>query len=409
MRFIILFILLFLFDWYAFQAFQLWSANWSPESQTILQVVYWAIPILSIGLLILFANTNIGQRKPEWFTILRTMLIAAYFGKFVTIIVLLLDDLRRLAVDIFQGLGGEVAFENTRSELMVQFGIFSGLGLLLMLTYGVFRNRYRYKIFQQLVEIENLPKALEGLKIIQISDIHSGSFTKKNAIKRGIKMINEQAADFVFFTGDLVNNVAAEMRPFIDIFNAIRAKYGVFSVTGNHDYGDYVQWQSVEAKQSNFNALVATHQEMGWDILMNENRIVEIEDSSVAIIGVENYSGNPRFPKYGNLGKAYEGAEAADVQLLLSHDPSHWKYQVTKQFPDIDITFSGHTHGMQFGFEIPGWIKWSPIKYVYKEWAGLYQQGKQYLYVNRGFGFLGYPGRVGILPEITLMELRAKK
>ncbi len=409
MRFIILFVLLFLFDWYAFQAFQLWSVDWSMESQTVLQIVYWAIPLLSIALLILYANTNIGERKPEWFTILRTILTAAYFGKFVIIIVLLLDDLRRLAIDVYQAIGGEVGFENTRSELMAQFGIFAGGIPFLLLTYGVFRNRYRYKIFQQLVEIDNLPKALEGLKIVQISDIHSGSFTQKNAIKRGIKMINDQAADFVFFTGDLVNNVAAEMRPFINVFNEIRAKYGVFSVTGNHDYGDYVQWKSVEAKQSNFNALVETHREMGWDILMNENRIVQIEDSSVAIIGVENYSGSPRFPKYGNLSKAYEGAEAADVRLLLSHDPSHWKYQVTKQFPDIDITFSGHTHGMQFGFEIPGWIKWSPIKYVYKEWAGLYQQGKQYLYVNRGFGFLGYPGRVGILPEITLMELKAKK
>jgi predicted MPP superfamily phosphohydrolase len=409
MRFIILLALLFLFDWYAYQAFQLWSADWSSSARLLMQFIYWSIPLASAVLLVVATNSNISQRRPEWFTILQAVLTAAYFAKFFIVIILLVDDFRRFAVTLYQAIGGEVGFDNSRSMFMAQFAILTGSIPFILLTYGVLRNRYRYKIFRQKVQIDGLHPALEGLKIVQISDVHSGSFTEKNGIKRGIDMINEQTADFVFFTGDLVNNAASEMRPFKNIFNQIRAKYGVYSVTGNHDYGDYVRWENMENKRANFNNLLETHREMGWDILMNEHRIIDIQGANVAVIGVENYSGNPRFPKYGDLSKAYQGMEGADLKLLLSHDPSHWKYEVTKQFTDIDITFSGHTHGMQFGIEIPGWFKWSPIKYVYKEWAGLYQVGQQYLYVNRGFGFLGYPGRVGILPEITLMELSAKK
>ncbi|MEL6925224.1 MAG: metallophosphoesterase, partial [Bacteroidota bacterium] len=193
-----------------------------------------------------------------------------------------------------------------------------------------------------------------------------------------------------------------------DGVDQIEARFGVYSVLGNHDYGDYVRWPSMEEKKANFRKLLDTHKQLGWDLLLNENRMVDINDEQVAVIGVENYSAHPRFPKYGDLAKAYAGSETARLKLLLSHDPSHWKDQVTTDYNDIDITFSGHTHGMQFGIEVPGWIKWSPIKYVYKEWAGLYQIGRQYLYVNRGLGFLGYPGRVGILPEITVLKLTKK-
>ena len=246
----------------------------------------------------------------------------------------------------------------------------------------------------------------DGLKIVQISDIHTGSFTRKEPVKGAIDLINQQQADLVFFTGDLVNSVASEVDNFLDVFNQIKSQYGVFSILGNHDYGDYVRWESAEAKHQNFEKLKDTHQHLGWDLMMNEHRIVEVKGEKVAVIGVENYSAHPRFPKYGDLEKAHKGTEVAVLKLLLSHDPTHWDDEVTRKFEDIAVTFSGHTHGFQFGLEIPGWIQWSPVKYVYKQWAGLYQNGSQYLYVNRGLGFLGYPGRVGILPEITVIELK---
>jgi predicted MPP superfamily phosphohydrolase len=268
------------------------------------------------------------------------------------------------------------------------------------------RNPYRYRLFREQVRIPGLPDALQGLKIVQISDIHSGSFLHKEPVRNAVDLINAQEPDLVFFTGDLVNNKAEEAQPFVDVFDKINARYGAYSVLGNHDYGDYVRWGTESEKVANMDLLKDTHRRIGWDLLLNEHRTLEVNGAKVAVIGVENYSTHPRFPKYGDLKQATEGLGAADLKLLLSHDPSHWEGEVTDDYQDIAITFSGHTHGMQFGVEIPGWIKWSPIKYVYKQWAGLYQSGRQFLYVNRGLGYLGYPGRVGILPEVTLIELQ---
>jgi hypothetical protein len=198
------------------------------------------------------------------------------------------------------------------------------------------------------------------------------------------------------------------MLPFLDVFDKIESRHGVYSIVGNHDYGDYVEWPTPEAKIANFESLKDMHRRLGWDLLLNENRVLDINDTRLAVIGVENYSAHLRFPRHGDLKKASVGTEKADFKVLLSHDPSHWDVQVNKEHPDIRLMLSGHTHGMQFGVEIPGWLKWSPIKYLYKQWAGLYQKNQQYLYVNRGLGFLGYPGRVGILPEIACLELRKK-
>jgi predicted MPP superfamily phosphohydrolase len=250
-----------------------------------------------------------------------------------------------------------------------------------------------------------LPEALSGLKIVQISDIHSGSFLYPESVQKAVEIINQQHADLIFFTGDLVNNTADEVIPLLPILSKIKATYGVFSILGNHDYGDYVRWDSPEKKQENLNQLKRYHKELGWQLLTNANRIVSIHGKQIGIVGVENYSTHMRFPKYGNLQASFSGIENTHLKLLLSHDPSHWAHEVITQFKDIAITFSGHTHGFQFGVEIPGIIQWSPIQYVYKQWAGLYKNGNQMLYVNRGLGHLGYPGRVGILPEITLIEL----
>jgi len=266
------------------------------------------------------------------------------------------------------------------------------------------RNKYRYRIFREKVRIPNLPPQLKGLKIVQISDIHAGSFNAIEPVLAGVEKIISEAPDLFFFTGDLVNTVAREIKPFVPIFSKIKARYGVYSIMGNHDYGDYARWPNAEAKAENRNALEAAHADLGWTLLNNENEIIDIDGAKVAIIGVENFSANRRFSRYGDLKTASEGTQKADLRVCLSHDPSHWTHEILSEYPEIELTLSGHTHGGQFGLELFNW-KWSPVQYFYKYWAGLYQQANQYLYVNRGFGFLGYPGRVGILPEITVLEL----
>ena len=266
------------------------------------------------------------------------------------------------------------------------------------------RGAFNYKIHAVKIVLPNLPSAFNGLKIVQISDIHSGSFISTTHLEEAINMINRQNADVIFFTGDLVNNLATETELLMEVLNKIEAPMGVFSILGNHDYGDYVQWDSREAKKKNLNDIKNIHAQLGWKLLMNEHVPLKKDDSEIVIIGVENWGANLNFPKYGDLKKAHTGTEKYPVKLLLSHDPSHWNFQVKEEYKDIDVTFSGHTHGFQFGIEIPG-FKWSPAEYVYKQWAGLYQHDDQYIYVNRGLGFIGYPGRVGILPEITVLEL----
>ncbi len=242
------------------------------------------------------------------------------------------------------------------------------------------------------------------MRIVHISDIHSGSFNNKSAVQKGVDHILQLKPDLILFTGDLVNNKADEMVEYKEVFQKLQAPMGVYSTLGNHDYGDYVQWDSETAKKQNLERLKETHREMGWNLLLNEHVVLEKEGQQIGLLGVENWSNKARFPKYGKLDKAYEGTANLPFKILMSHDPSHWDAEVRKSYQDIDLMLAGHTHGMQFGVELP-WFKWSPVQYVYKQWAGLYEEEKQKLYVNRGFGFIGYPGRVGILPEITLLEL----
>ena len=300
----------------------------------------------------------------------------------------------------------QTPFDPSRSKFLTQTGLILGGLPFVSLLYGIIRNPYRYKLYTDTIFIKDLNIGLEGLKIVQISDIHAGSFTHKEPIKKAIKMINDQNPDLVFFTGDLVNSLASEMDPYINIFNKIESKYGVYSILGNHDYGDYYRWESRQAKQANMVRLEAIHKELGWELLRDENRQLIFNGAKLGIIGVENISGKAQFSVYGDMKQATRYCNDCDAKILLSHDPSHWDKEVTTDYKDIDLTLSGHTHGMQFGIEIPGFIKLSPIQFVYKKWAGLYKEGNQYLYVNRGLGFLGYPGRVGILPEITLLELK---
>ncbi len=394
-------------DIYGFQAFRYLVQNWSVTARNIMYGVYWAIPVLAIGTLIVVNTVDVSDWNTNFKTYWRTFIFIAYISKLPLVSVLLIDDLRRGVLWVVNQFSGGGSIDLSRSKFLTRTAVVLGALPFTSLLYGMIRNPYRYKRYGETVALKKLPATLDGLKIIQISDIHSGSFTFKEPVKQAIDMINAEKPDLVFFTGDLVNNVATEMEPYVDIFDKIEAKYGVYSVLGNHDYGDYERWPSPEAKVENLERLKNTHKRLGWDLLLNEHRHIDINGERVAVIGVENYSMQLRFPKYGDLEKACENCGPAALKLLLSHDPSHWEGQVIKDQPDIDITFSGHTHGMQFGVEIPGWVRWSPIQYVYKQWAGLYQKGEQYLYVNRGLGFLGYPGRVGILPEIAVLELKS--
>jgi Predicted phosphohydrolases len=290
-----------------------------------------------------------------------------------------------------------------RSPLTGQLAMLSGGILILGLLYGVFR-RYRYRVRTVQIPIRGLPKAFHGLRIVQLSDIHSGSFDNPQAVRRGVDKAMALKPDLILFSGDLVNNRADEFEPYLDIFSRLRAPLGVYSVLGNHDYGDYVRWPSLSAKRDNLRKLIQYQRRAGWQPLLNESVIIEQGGDALILIGVENWSGRASFSRYGNLSKALSGVQTDRPAILISHDPSHWQAEVAGVHPQIVLTLSGHTHGMQFGFE-SRWFRWSPAQYFYKQWAGLYRHEHQYLYVNRGFGFLGYLGRLGMPPEIALLEL----
>lgn len=334
-----------------------------------------------------------------------SVVLIIFFSKLLGTVFLLLDDIRRLAVLGISAASPDSDFDPSRKKFITQASAVVAAIPFATLIYGMIRGAFNYQIRRVALKLPNLPDSFVGTKIVQISDLHTGSFAFSSPLERVAHLIQKEAADIVFFTGDLVNNKAEEAETFRETLKKIKAPRGVYSVVGNHDYGDYVQWESAEAKAQNFKQLLNFHKEIGWNLLMNENTIINNGDDKLAIVGVENWSASNRFPAYGDLNKAKQGTEDAPVKLLLSHDPSHWQAQVTKEHPDIDVTFSGHTHGFQFGVEIPG-FKWSPVQYVYKQWAGLYEEGMQKLYVNRGVGFLGYLGRVGISPEITVFELK---
>ncbi|MEZ4897127.1 MAG: metallophosphoesterase [Saprospiraceae bacterium] len=406
MRFLIFILFLGAIEWYAWQAVRLsglYSLHWG---RWTVGSIFWFLTALAVFYFSWLGLVGSHTLPKNLELVIRTLVMIGIFTKLFLAIFMMIDDLRRLVTGMGTLVVKQSWYMPSRSKFLANLGLMIGAVPFFALIYGAVRNAYRYTLFRQKVAVSGLPAALDGLRIVQISDIHSGSFYRETPIDKAIEMINALEPDLICFTGDLVNNEATEIEPYLEIFSKVKAKYGVYSILGNHDYGDYIRWPDAAAKQANFNRLCENHQKLGWDLLRNEHRILEVGDARMAIIGVENYSARMNFAKYGDLSEACEGCPGVDFKLLLSHDPSHWHYEVTKAYQDIGLTLSGHTHGMQFGIEIPG-FKWSPIEYVYKEWAGLYQDGEQYLYVNRGFGFLAYPGRVGILPEITCLELQA--
>ena len=404
--------ILLILDWYVFQAIRTVTAGLPVRGRLIWHAVYWSITAMSI-LLVILLPYFFSKPGPHYArSILFALVAGLFFAKLIASLFFLTDDLRR----VLQWVGYQVLPKNknvtgtdvlfSRSVFLSWAGLVAGAGLFSALSYGI-NNRYRYQVRKLKLNFPTLPASFDGLKIVQLSDIHAGSFTDPLAVERGIKMVMEQQPDLILFTGDLVNNLASEMDDYWPLFAQLKAPLGVFSITGNHDYADYVQWESLELKRANFEKLKAVHEQMGWQLLMNQHVVITRNQSSIGIIGIENWSAKSRFPKYGNFKKAFAGAAEIPFSILLSHDPSHWRAEILEQYPTVALTLSGHTHGMQFGFEIPG-LQWSPVQYVYNEWAGLYKHAKQALYVNRGFGFIGYPGRVGILPEITVIELFSK-
>lgn len=408
-------IIMLVIDFYIFIAIRSSIFAYSSQrSRNIFSITYWTISLLALITLLVIPylpdNEAVRMRR----SIVFTMVFALFLGKILAAAFFLIDDIRRLA----QWIGGKLFSANnevgevsgadseviSRSNFLTWLGIAASGTIFSSLIYGL-SNKYNYKIKRVSLEYPNLPGAFKGFKMVQISDVHSGSFSNKTAVNKGIDMILGEKADIIVFTGDIVNNISTELDGYLETFARLTAPLGVYSTLGNHDYGDYHNWSSPEAKTANLERLKSMHQQMGWRLLMDENVPLEKNGSRIGLIGVQNISGKPRFHSYGNMAKAMQGAEQYPFKILLSHDPSHWDSEVNKKYTDVDLMLSGHTHGMQFGVEIPG-FHWSPVQYVYKQWAGLYEKGKQKLYVNRGFGFIGYPGRVGILPEITVFEFK---
>jgi predicted MPP superfamily phosphohydrolase len=408
---IVIFItIMILLDTYVFQAIKVVSQTSNPKTKLLIYILYWSLSAICIIGFLLFVYTGPDILTKKVRTYLFATIIGLFLAKLVTIIFFLVDDVRRL----IQWITGKLFFQNTegeqlgegisRSVFLSWLGLAAGGGLFTSLVYG-FSNKYNYQLKRLKLSFENLPTAFKGLKIVQISDIHCGSFTNKEAVLRGVEKVLKEKPDLILFSGDLVNDRSTEMQEYMDIFKQVKAPLGVYSTLGNHDYGDYASWPfNGISKQQNLENLKKVHANLGWRLLMNEHVVLEKNNEQIALLGIENWSAKARFPKYGKMAQAHAGAEKYPFKILLSHDPSQWDAQVRPHYPDVDLTFSGHTHGMQFGVDVPG-FKWSPVQYIYKQWAGLYEEGKQKLYVNRGFGFIGYPGRVGILPEITVIEL----
>ena len=413
-----------LLDLYLWQAIKVLIKKHPIWYQKTIKWVYWSIPILIITAFFLMQfNSTLAANR-----LVRTYLMGFFFiiygSKLVAFLFIVVDDIKRLFIWFWHGIERKVLKQKkqaeeeemeeslvsnekkiTRSQFIARAGLVAGAVPFVMLSRGLYSGAYNYQVRRVNLVLPNLPEAFDGLKVLQISDVHTGSFFDKDAVYKGIQLIKEQKAHVAVFTGDFVNNKTDEAYEWADMFSEIKAPMGVYSILGNHDYGDYVtDWKSAEDKAKNLTDLYDVHKNMGWNLLRNEHVLLEKENKRIGLLGVENWGDRGRFQRFGDIDKAKAGMPNVPVKILLSHDPSHFDTIVSKQHPDIDLTLSGHTHGFQFGVEF-GHFKWSPSQYIYPHWADLYKIEKQMLYVNRGFGFLGYPGRVGILPEITVFTL----
>lgn len=402
-RWIFLLVFILLIEVYAFQAFKTLSRiKWVQYSYVILSIFILAFIIYSFTQF----DRSVGQTHKTLFTFGLVLMI--YIPKIILTLVMFGEDFFRIISGVithFLGDNEKGSFLPERRKFVSQVAIGVAAVPFLSLLYGMTKGKYNFKVIKQTLFFSDLPASFDGMTITHISDIHSGSFDDAAKIQYAVDLINEQNSDMVLFTGDIVNAHATEMHPWIGTFKGIHnPKFGKYSVLGNHDYGEYIDWPSQKAKDDNFEAIKDLHRQIDFKLLMNENIKLKNGTDEIAVVGVENWGKS--FKKAGDLIKASTGLNQKDFKILMTHDPSHWEYEVKNHQQNFHLTLSGHTHGLQFGIEIPGWIKWSPVQYVYKQWAGLYENVGRYIYVNRGFGFHAYPGRVGIWPEITVIELK---
>jgi predicted MPP superfamily phosphohydrolase len=375
-------------------------------------LISYQIMSLIVMLFIVYSFTkfdrSVGQTQQTMFTM--GLLLVVYIPKMILTLLLLGEDIFRIgagSVNYFLE-NDNVNFLNSRRRFVSQIGLGLAAIPLMSLIYGITIGKYNYKVVKQRIFFPDLPDAFDGFTITQISDVHSGSFDNPDKINYAIDLVNEQNSDMILFTGDIVNTDAKEMHPWIETFNRIKKhEYGKYSVLGNHDYGEYVTWPTEKDKEANFQAIKDLYGQIGFKLMLNEHTYIQKGNDKIALIGVENWGHN--FKKAGDIKKASQHVDREDFKILMSHDPSHWDYEIKNHESNFHLTLSGHTHGMQFGIEIPGYFKWSLAQYVYTQWAGLYENLGRYVYVNRGFGFHAYPGRVGIMPEITVIELKKGK
>ena len=409
-------VLIVLMDFYLWSSVKKQVFNYRHWLRFLIIFVYW-LPLILLSVMLV---SSVFVPITNWNDVLRTYMVGIvlvfYTAKILPITFLLLADAVRIIQKLFiigrkdsrkQFLDEKREEGITRNKFLQYVGFVSGGLVLGTMFVGMFRWAYEFKIVHEKIKFPNLSNNFDGFKIVQISDIHLGSWSSKKPLQRAVDMINELNPDLILFTGDLVNYATKEAFGFEDVLSQLKAKYGVYAVLGNHDYGNYVTWPTEGAKRENMLQLLDFFDNIGWKLLNNKNIIIEKDTGKIALIGVENWGANPRFPKYGDIDKAIIGTEDTDVKILMTHDPSHWEKVIIPGNYDIDLSLSGHTHGFQVGLETKD-IKWSPAKYMYKHWAGLYeddQKSGKYIYVNRGLGSIGYPGRIGMLPEITLIEL----
>ena len=406
-RFLILITCWLLIDVYVFQSIK------SITSNTLFYWSYWVLDILIIVLILYFALSGKFANGPSKYTSwIMGIMMVILVPKIVVLPFLFIDDLLRIiqflvqhSIRLFSNNNSVIDFASRR-KIISQIALGIAAVPFFSTIYGILKGKYDYRVHKVSLYFKDLPSAFDGFKLVQLSDIHAGSFDNRDAVQKGIRLTNAQQGDLFLFTGDLVNNKSEEMYPWIEDFKQLKGKYGSFSILGNHDYGDYIKWENESEKSENLEKLKVVHKKLGYHLMLNETIYIEKEGAKIALIGVENW-GKKGFVKHGDLDKAVESVDNNLFKILLSHDPSHWEAVTLNHDKFIHLTLSGHTHGMQFGIEIPG-FKWSPSQYIYKQWAGLYKHAEKYIYVNRGFGFLGFPGRVGILPEITVIELRKK-
>jgi predicted MPP superfamily phosphohydrolase len=402
-RVVLLCLFLLVLEIYTFQVFKTIIKNKSVLYS--IQIASIAFSIYIVYALMQF-DRSVGQTQKTMFTM--ALLLLVYLPKIIFTIVLLGEDLYRLGVgtlNYFSNYDESKDFFNSRRKFVSQIGLGLAAVPFLSLIYGITVGKYNYKVIKQRIFFPDLPDAFDGFTITQISDVHSGSFDNPDKIQHAIDLINAQNSDLILFTGDIVNTHAKEMHPWIETFNKIdKHEYGKFSVLGNHDYGEYVTWKTEQEKEENFEDIKKLYGQIGFNLLLNEHTFIKKGNDQIALVGVENWGHN--FKQAGDLDKASGSLQKQDFKILMSHDPSHWNKVVQHDKRHYQLTLSGHTHGMQFGIEIPGYFKWSLVQYVYEQWAGLYENVGRYIYVNRGFGFHAYPGRVGIMPEITVIELK---